>query len=92
MKRTLKLTSTLLLASLLFTNIHANEEEPREELSIEQQEKIEVRNAERAERREAKLERKKELIRTRMEARGIPYDEIESHIERVFSRLESEAV
>jgi len=94
MKQTLKitLTLTLLTSTLILTDIQADDtntlsSQETMELSIEQQEKQELKELERAEQREQRIEKKKELIRTRMEARDIPSDEIDAHIERLFGSL-----
>jgi len=83
------ITILFLVSMLMCTTMNANTEDTREAFSAEEQERMDIRKAQRAESMEAKIERKKESIRTRMEARGIAYDEIEEHIEEVFSRFET---
>ena len=88
MKTTLKLTTLLLTSTLISTTLCAYEPESTlqntEMLTIEQQEKQEQRALEREEAMQAKIEIKKEQIRTRLEARGVPYGEIEDYIDSLF--------
>jgi len=88
MKTTLKLTTLLLTSTLISTTLCAYEPKSTrvnaEMLTIEQQEKQEQRALEREEAMQAKIEIKKEQIRTRLEARGISYSEIEDYIDSLF--------
>jgi hypothetical protein len=55
-----------------------------EMLTIEQTEAQEQRALEKEEAMEAKIEIKKEQIRKRLEARDVPYGEIEDYIDSLF--------
>ena len=88
MKTTLKLTTLLLVSTLFSTTLCAYEEESTmqntEMAIVEQTEAQEQKALDRAELIETKIEIKKEQIRTRLEARGVPYDEIEDYIDGLF--------
>ena len=85
MKSILKTAIILLAGSLILTTAQAYEDNDMpEELTMEQQERHDAKEA----RKNEKIEAKKEKIRTRLEARGMEYDEIEEYLAKLFDRLE----
>ena len=89
MKSTLKTAILLLVGTLILTTAQAYESDDiPEELSMEQQERHDAKEA----KMNAKIEAKKEKIRTRLEARGMEYDEIEEYLSKLFERLENDVI